>query len=322
MKFSIITPVYNRADCIQRCIDSVCRNTPSTNDIYSVEHIIVDDGSEDDTFNIVKANACRYTHIHFFRQPQNKGTNAARNKAVTMATGDWCVILDSDDYFCDDTLRVMANVMSEYPQYGHYAFAADDMMPYYATHPLLCKEQQVLNFKNFLLDGISGDFIHVMRTSTLRKYPFDEYLRIYEGVFFLRFYKEVNDVLFTKRVVTIRERNRNDSVTKDVLLTSVAAIERNLKAIELKLKWFGDDYRSFQAVSCLRNLYQKKIDCALQLARYDEIKQDVFSLYNKGGLKTLLFKVIYLFRFGKLYAGARMLLVRIKYKLLKRKVSI
>lgn len=320
MKFSIITPVYNRMDCVQRCIDSVCRNVQNSSGIYMVEHIIVDDGSQDNTPNIVEKNARQFAHIRFVRQLQNKGTNAARNRAIAMATGDWCVILDSDDYFCDDALKVMSKVIIDKPQYTHYAFATDDMMPYYTAHPLLCKEEQVLNFKNFLLDGIGGDFIHVIRPAILRKYPFDEYLRIYEGVFFLRFYKEERELLFTKYVVAIRERNRNDSVTKDSLLTSIATIEKNLKAVELKIDWFHEDYKHFDANNCLQNLYLKKIECALQLSRYDEIKQDVFSSYNKRGVKSLLFKFVYLLRLGKLYGLVRMLLVKIKYKLLRRKL--
>ena len=48
MKYSIITPVYNRSDCISRCIESVVRNE-KRKDEYEIEHIIVDDGSSDDT---------------------------------------------------------------------------------------------------------------------------------------------------------------------------------------------------------------------------------------------------------------------------------
>lgn len=60
--FSIITPVYNRADCVARCIESVICNL---NRHSNIEHIIVDDGSSDDSVSIIEDYALKYSHIHF-----------------------------------------------------------------------------------------------------------------------------------------------------------------------------------------------------------------------------------------------------------------
>ena len=46
MKYSIITPVYNRADCVARCLDSVIRKILGG---VELEHIVVDDGTHDET---------------------------------------------------------------------------------------------------------------------------------------------------------------------------------------------------------------------------------------------------------------------------------
>ena len=109
MKYSIITPVYNRADCISRCIESVVRNE-KRKDEYEIEHIIVDDGSSDDTVKIVSSYAKRYDWIKFIPFAHNRGTNAARNAAISVATGDFSIILDSDDYFVE---KVDAIYLSE-----------------------------------------------------------------------------------------------------------------------------------------------------------------------------------------------------------------
>lgn len=318
MKFSILTPVFNRQDCIRRCLDSVIKNLKYD---VEVEHIVVDDGSTDDTADIVEEYKNKYEHIVFIRFTKNRGTNAARNAAIKHATGDFCVILDSDDYFVENALDIVVSTMLRNPQYIHFAFAADDMMEYYNSNPMLKNETNTLTYKNFLVDGIGGDFIHVIKTSTLIKYPFDEYLRIHEGIFFLQFYKEAEEILFSKKIVTIRERNRTDSVTKDVLALSNQAIEKSLKATSYKIEWFKDDYEKFGGKNSLKQLCQKKIECALQLSKYDVIKEDVFSVYNSGNMKACLFKSIYALRLGWLFGWARKSLIAIKYKLLKSEIK-
>ena len=56
-KFSIITPVYNRADCIIRCMNSVTRQNGE------IEHWIVDDGSTDGTLQVIQEYASLHSHI-------------------------------------------------------------------------------------------------------------------------------------------------------------------------------------------------------------------------------------------------------------------
>ena len=236
LSFSIITPVYNRADCISRCIKSVIKNRHGNEDL---EHIIVDDGSKDNTSEIIQGYSEKYSHINFIRFPQNRGTNAARNAAIKASTGKFCIILDSDDYFVDDAIQRIKNVIQEHPNNKHYLFAPNDMLPKYENNILLKgHKSRTLSFADFLSGSICGDFIHVVCTDIMKQYPFDETLRIYEGVFFMRFYKEAKRILFTKNIVTIRERSRADSVTRDTFRVSTQVIDRTIKATELFILWF------------------------------------------------------------------------------------
>ena len=97
--YSIITPVYNRADCIMRCMQSVEKSMQTQFGGGNIEHVIVDDGSLDSTVSIIEDYAKQHPHVVFVKFPQNRGTNAARNEAIRRAKGKWVVILDSDDYF-------------------------------------------------------------------------------------------------------------------------------------------------------------------------------------------------------------------------------
>jgi glycosyltransferase involved in cell wall biosynthesis len=104
---SVITPSYNRAHTIQRAIDSVLAQTYD-----DWEHIIIDDGSTDDTASIVKANADkRITYL----QQQNGGPSKARNYGIAHATGEWIMHLDSDDELLPRCIETMMEGASKNP---------------------------------------------------------------------------------------------------------------------------------------------------------------------------------------------------------------
>lgn len=87
--FSIIIPTYNRAKLLTRAVGSV-----TSQDFSNFELIVVDDGSSDDTENLV--SAINDTRIKYIKQ-ENKGVCAARNTGSKNATGTFLIFLDSDD---------------------------------------------------------------------------------------------------------------------------------------------------------------------------------------------------------------------------------
>lgn len=278
MKYSIITPVYNRQDCIGRCIDSVIYNIKYN---IEIEHIIVDDGSFDATASIVKSYSEQYKHIKFIQFRKNRGTNAARNTAISVATGKWIIILDSDDYVVDNAIEIIDTVVSN-NKYKEYMFAADDMLEIYNKTPLLTgKSQVVLKYKDFLAEDVKGDFIHVIDSEIMKRNPFNENLRIYEFVWFLTFYKESQEILFTDKVVTIRERSRTDSVTREVIRTNKKNVERNFLANCEILSRFKDEYIKY-------GLYE-------QLAFYINSKIEMHCLFqNIKQLKMILIAIMFM----------------------------
>lgn len=297
MKYSIITPVYNRADCIKRCINSVCKNTKYG---VSLEHIIVDDGSTDNTVAIITKYSLDYKHIKFIPFATNKGTNAARNAGINSAKGDYCIFLDSDDYFVDNAIQIIDRIVNK-GCFKEYMFAADDMIEKYAKNPRISgKELVVLHYVDFLSGKIAGDFIHVISTAILKRNPFLESLRIHEGVFFLKFYKESQKILFVNEIITIRERSRIDSVTRETIRIKKDHIERNLLAVNTMLDYFKNDLEEYGLYSRLSQLLLDKVENSILLSRYEEIESDINSSYFTGR-KAILMKLIYILRLGKLY---------------------
>ena len=102
MIFSVIIPVYNRADPVQTAIDSV---TAQTFDDYEI--IVVDDGSTDDTPQRLDEIAKRDKRIRVIHK-KNGGVSSARNVGIDQANGDYIVFLDSDDRLTPDCLAVLA----------------------------------------------------------------------------------------------------------------------------------------------------------------------------------------------------------------------
>lgn len=85
---SVIIPAYNRGWILKEAVDSVL-----SQEFYDFELIVVDDGSEDNTSDILASYGNR---IKIIRQ-KNKGVSSARNKGITSSSGNYIAFLDSDD---------------------------------------------------------------------------------------------------------------------------------------------------------------------------------------------------------------------------------
>src|SRR5687768_14860042 len=101
--FSIVIPTRNRAALLQRCLQSVLAQEYS-----DYEVIVVDDGSSDDTPEVLARFAPR---VRALRQP-GRGPSEARNFGVSKATGRFIVFLDSDDLLTPSALLLYASLIA------------------------------------------------------------------------------------------------------------------------------------------------------------------------------------------------------------------
>lgn len=99
-KVSVIIPVYNAGEYLNKCLDSVLAQS-----YQSYEIIAVDDGSEDNSWDILREYESRYTDKFKIYTQENQGQSAARNKALKYATGEYITFLDSDDYIRTDYIE-------------------------------------------------------------------------------------------------------------------------------------------------------------------------------------------------------------------------
>jgi len=112
MKISIITASYNYAQYIEETIDSVINQSHT-----DWELIIVDDGSFDNSVEIIKSYCKKDSRIKMFQHPdgQNKGLKESLLLGLKNATGKWVGFLESDDVFEPDNLLKKVKIAQKYP---------------------------------------------------------------------------------------------------------------------------------------------------------------------------------------------------------------
>ncbi len=91
-KISVIVPVYNSIDCLEKCVRSLCAQTYA-----DLEILLIDDGSTDGTAALVEELAKLDSRIRIHHK-ENGGASSARNAGIALATGDYLAFADSDDY--------------------------------------------------------------------------------------------------------------------------------------------------------------------------------------------------------------------------------
>lgn len=123
-KFSIIVPVYNCQDYIERCIESVVKQ--NTKDI---ELILVNDGSTDNTKELLKEYKKENDLIKIINK-KNEGVSKARNAGLKEATGKYILFLDADDFLDENYIKEINEILKKYKDielinFGFYSDVED-----------------------------------------------------------------------------------------------------------------------------------------------------------------------------------------------------
>ena len=107
MLVSVIIPTFNRSKKLKRALESVISQTYPHKEL-----IVIDDGSTDDTKEILK----NFSEASYFWQ-ENRGVSAARNLGIEKARAKWIAFLDSDDSWQRDKLEKQIQALQEASEY-------------------------------------------------------------------------------------------------------------------------------------------------------------------------------------------------------------
>ena len=103
-KVSVIVPVYNSCEYIGSTLDSIINQ-----DFSSFELIVIDDGSTDNSLEIIKEKLSKSTISYEIIHQENAGVSCARNVGIEKASGEYLVFVDSDDYITGNHLSELYN---------------------------------------------------------------------------------------------------------------------------------------------------------------------------------------------------------------------
>ena len=109
---SIVIPAYNASETIKACIDSVVKNVKDAN--LSYEIIVVDDGSKDNTLELLQKMAKKNKNIIPVTH-KNAGPSAARNNGMKRASGKYIALNDSDDIWFEGKLKQQFDYLEQNP---------------------------------------------------------------------------------------------------------------------------------------------------------------------------------------------------------------
>lgn len=102
---TVIVPVYNVQEYLERCVNSILNQTYS-----NIQVILVDDGSTDDSGVICEQLASKDRRVFVVHQ-DNAGQSVARNNALKFAKGDYLCYIDSDDFWDEDMLEYLLGII-------------------------------------------------------------------------------------------------------------------------------------------------------------------------------------------------------------------
>ena len=133
---SVIIPVHNTKKYLVECLNSVCTQTYS-----KIEIIAVDDGSTDESGNILREYARKDDRIRIITQ-ENKGLSAARNAGLECSSGEYVLFLDSDDWLdretCDTAIQMMIDTKSDVILWSYMREYPTASKPVYLFNENIC----------------------------------------------------------------------------------------------------------------------------------------------------------------------------------------
>lgn len=257
---SVIIPTYNRAGTLMRSIRSVMEQSYS-----EWELIIVDDGSTDNTKDIVKPVLEQDVRIRYICCPENKGQASARNTGIQAAQGEYVAFQDSDDCWLPDKLQLQMSMMEAHPEYG---LVYGQMV--YNENEVLSIPFPPLNAGEWIFKECLKQNLISTQTMLVRRTIFDKIglfdtnmsaLEDYELA--LRITKNYPVGFVTEPVVTAYKST--DSVSRD--------LGKHLISSSIILKKYEKDIRD-------NGLWDYKMDTLEEMARQYDVLEDLKDIFK------------------------------------------
>ncbi len=246
---TVFTPTYNRKHTLHRVYKSICKQTlQKVNNEYIFEWIIVDDGSKDNTKELVQKwqNEAKFPIRYFYQE--NQGKPSASRKGIEEAKGELFLFADSDDKFLNETFETFYNIWQNFSdeekeKCGGIGVLCQDQFgnrigcDYPVINKLLPSLEVVFGWKDIGL----GETWAVLKTKNLKRaFVIPKEAKnlkfIPESFFWSRIVFEIQTYsYFTNKVLRVYYRNESDSISKNIR-------NKHPEGFLFESKWFVTKY--------------------------------------------------------------------------------
>ena len=177
-KVSVLVAVYNAEKYLSKCLDSLISQT-----YKNIEIICIDDCSKDSSAKILNKYASSDNRIKILTLAKNSGQANARNEGLKIASGEYITMLDSDDWFADDSIEKAVEAIESVPDADVSVFRL--MQCYEETGKIVEYENKtdkkcMSGWEAFRLSlDWSMHGLYLVRADIHKKYPFDNSCLLY-----------------------------------------------------------------------------------------------------------------------------------------------
>lgn len=245
-KVSIIIPVYNASAYLERCIKSIVLQS-----YKNIEAIFIDDGSSDSSWEDLQNYKLKYPNLIFIYHQENMGVSKTRNKGIQLATGDYLMFIDNDDFIDQDYVMNFVNEIEMYDAdiiIGGYrrpdgngkiieeVVLADEVYSKYKIVAAWAKIYQLDYIRNNdikFLDSNIGEDIHF----TIQAVTLTSKIKITNYIGYNWFYNE-------KSVSNTTHKNMDNNLQFEYLLNSTLERIKNKRDIQ-------DDYIEYYFIKLI-----------------------------------------------------------------------
>lgn len=280
MKISIIVPIYNVEKYIRKCIESIINQT-----YKNIEIILVDDGSPDNCGKICDDFSQKDSRIKVIHK-KNGGLSDARNKGSKIATGEYIMFVDSDDYIeltaCEELYNIIIDsnadiVCYNFKKVDEFGKTIDNKKIYSQGNT---KKKISMSYKEAMIDNLYRRFIRyeagskIYATKIIQKIEFPTNMLAEDFATFYKFLAEAKKIVFYDRCL-YNYVQRNGSIMA----------EKNLK---LYLDMFITEKNIYKIMKNICNKYEDK--SMLENRHFNNLVKIYAKIYNSTDKHNILVK--------------------------------
>lgn len=246
---SIVVPVYNAHQYIQRCLESIINQSYS-----EVELLLVNDGSSDDSLALCENIAAKDSRVRVISQT-NQGASSARNKGLDLASGKYLFFVDSDDWIDPDMIEYMINIIRDYSDVQVVqSFVPNDMNNQIGDR-IMAGAQAI---KCLLEGGWWGPYCKLIRRESIGELRFPERTISEDYLFNYQLFSKIDKLYYLDKSFYHRT-DRPESLSKLQLSKRKFDEFYNVKEVSDRVRVDFPQYKDFAdshlAGTCLKLLY-------------------------------------------------------------------